>query len=180
MNHKTALAMALVALSAVSASEVDAKTKAKPAPVALAPITRTYAKPDSFIATANVVPAGYDTIYLSGALADVADPAAPKGSVASYGNTETQTESILTKLEASLKAEGASFKDVVSMHVFMVGDPALDGKLDFAGMMKAYARHFGTADQPNRPSRATVQVAALVAPGYLLEIEVIAARPKLK
>src|SRR4051812_30352125 len=80
---------------------VNAKTKAKPVP-APEPVTRPYAKPDSFLATSVPVPAGYALVYLSGALADVADPAAPKGTVAAYGNTETQTESVLTKLQAAL------------------------------------------------------------------------------
>ena len=48
-------------------------------------------------------------------------------------------------------------------------------KMDFAGMMAAYTQFFGTAAQPNKPSRSTVQVAALVAPGALVEIDVVAA-----
>jgi hypothetical protein len=35
---------------------------------------------------------------------------------------------------------------------------------------------YGTPDQPNRPARTTVQVAALAGPGQLVEIEAIAAR----
>ena len=64
------------------------------------------------------------------------------------------------------------------MRVYMTADPAMDNKLDFAGMNAAYARFFGTPEQPNKPARSTVQVAALVAAGALLEIEVQAARGK--
>ena len=39
-------------------------------------------------------------------------------------------------------------------------------------------KYFGTADQPNKPARSTVQVAALVTPGALLEVEVQAVRNK--
>jgi enamine deaminase RidA (YjgF/YER057c/UK114 family) len=60
----------------------------------------------------------------------------------------------------------------------MTADPAMDNKLDFAGMNAAYAKFFGTPDQPNKPARSTVQVAALVAAGALLEVEVQAARSK--
>jgi enamine deaminase RidA (YjgF/YER057c/UK114 family) len=67
--------------------------------------------------------------------------------------------------------------DIVKMTVFMVADPAKDGKLNFAGMMAGYTKFFGTKDQPNKPARSAVQVAALVVPGPLLEIEVIAAKP---
>lgn len=140
------------------------------------PVTRAYPTPEAAIASVAVVPPGYSTIYVSGIVPDVTHPEAEKGSLAAFGTTEEQTESILTKIHTLLVAQGLDFKDVVSMHVYLAGDPRLSGKMDFAGMMAAYKRHFGTADQPNRPVRATVQVAALAAPGYLAEIEVIAVK----
>jgi enamine deaminase RidA (YjgF/YER057c/UK114 family) len=45
-------------------------------------------------------------------------------------------------------------------------------------MMAAYTKFFGTAEQPNKPARSTVQVAGLVAQGALVEVEVIAVRSK--
>jgi enamine deaminase RidA (YjgF/YER057c/UK114 family) len=118
-----------------------------------------------------------DTLYLSGQLASPVTPAdAAKGTAAVYGDTEAQTMSTLTKIEATLKSEGLTMGDVVMMHVYMVGDPAKGGKLDFPGMMAAYSRFFGTKEQPNKPARSTVQVAALVAPWALVEIEVIAVK----
>jgi enamine deaminase RidA (YjgF/YER057c/UK114 family) len=118
-----------------------------------------------------------DTLYLSGQLASPVTPAdAAKGTAAVYGDTEAQTTSTLTKIEATLKSEGLTMGDVVMMHVYMAGDPAKGGKLDFAGMMAAYTRVFGTKEQPNKPARSTVQVAALVAPWALVEIEVIAVK----
>jgi len=42
--------------------------------------------------------------------------------------------------------------------------------------MAGYTQFFGTAAQPNKPARSAVQVAALVVPGPLLEIEVVAAK----
>ena len=62
--------------------------------------------------------------------------------------------------------------DIVMMRVYMAANPAMENKLDFAGMNAAYARYFGTPEQPNKPARSTVQVAALVAAGALVEIEV--------
>jgi enamine deaminase RidA (YjgF/YER057c/UK114 family) len=118
-----------------------------------------------------------DTLYLSGQLASPVTPAdAAKGTAAVYGNTEAQTMSTLTKIEAALKAEGLSMADVVMMHVYLAGDPASGGKLDFTGMMASYSRFFGTKEQPNKPARSTMQVAALVAPWALVEIEVIAVK----
>ncbi len=142
---------------------------------ASAPLTRTYESAFP-IASTVVVPPGYSTIYLSGMVPGVSHPDAEAGSLAAYGNTEEQTESAIEKIDAALKAQDAGLGDIVSMHVYMAADPAT-GKMDFAGMMKSYSRHFGTPDQPNRPVRAAMQVAALAAPGFLVEIEVVAVKP---
>jgi enamine deaminase RidA (YjgF/YER057c/UK114 family) len=117
-----------------------------------------------------------DTLYVSGQLASPVTPAdAAKGTPAVYGDTRTQS---LSALEAILKGQGLSMGDVVMMHVFLVGDPNNGGKPDFAGMMAAYTLFFGTREQPNKPARSAMQVAALAAPSALVEIEVIAAKPK--
>ena len=129
------------------------------------------------ISAAVTVPAGYDTVYVSGALPDVVNKDAPKGSVEAYGDMATQAESVLGKIKASLANLGLGMGDVVKMTVFMVADPTKDNKLDFAGLMTGYTKFFGTAEQPNKPARSAVQVAALVAPGALVEIEVIAVKP---
>jgi enamine deaminase RidA (YjgF/YER057c/UK114 family) len=129
------------------------------------------------ISAAVTVPAGFDTVYVSGALPSVIDKDAPKGSVQAYGDTETQAVSALTAIKASLARLGLGMGDVVKMTVFMVADPTKDNKLDFAGLMAGYSKFFGTPEQPNKPARSAVQVAALVAPGALLEIEVVAAKP---
>jgi enamine deaminase RidA (YjgF/YER057c/UK114 family) len=130
------------------------------------------------ISAAVTVPAGYDTVYVSGALPTVINKDAAKGSVESYGDMATQTVSALTAINATLTRLGLGMGDVVKMTVFMVADSK--GKLDFPGLMTGYTKFFGTTDQPNKPARSAVQVAALVAPGALLEIEVIAARPPQK
>ncbi len=130
------------------------------------------------ISAAVTVPQGADTIYLSGMLPPVIDKDAPKGSVAAYGDTEAQTEGALQNIQKTLERLGLGFGDVVKMTIFMVGDPAQGGAMDFAGMMASYKKHFGTDEQPNKPARSAVQVAALAAPGALIEIEVIAAKPR--
>jgi enamine deaminase RidA (YjgF/YER057c/UK114 family) len=119
-----------------------------------------------------------DTLYVSGQVPDPVKPAA-QGSPAVYApDTRTQSENVFRKIEGILKEQGLGMADVVMMHVYLVGDPATGGKMDFAGMMAAYTQHFGSAAQPNKPARSTVQVASLVAPGALVEIEVIAVRQK--
>jgi enamine deaminase RidA (YjgF/YER057c/UK114 family) len=142
-----------------------------------AQVRRTPIPNSSFpISVAVSVPAGAETVYLSGVLPDVADPAAPKGTPAAYGNTQAQTHSVLRKLQAALAAEGLTLGDVVQLRVFLVGDPQLDNKLDFAGLNAAFGQYFGTPAQPNKPARTAVQVAALPLPGALVEIDLIAAR----
>ena len=122
------------------------------------------------------VPASAQLTFISGTLPDVADAKAPKGSIAAYGNTETQTLSVLNKLQAILKAQGLGLGDIVQLRVFLVGDPDKGGSLDFAGLQAAYTRFFATAEQPNKPTRTALQVVALPLPGALVEIEAIAAK----
>ena len=128
------------------------------------------------ISVAVTVPATASTVYFSGVLPDVANAAAPKGSFESYGDTQTQTLSVLRKLQAALSAEGLGFADVVQLRVFLVGDPKLDGKLDFNGLNAAYGQFFGTAQQPAKPVRTALQVVALPLPGALVEIDLVAAK----
>ena len=92
--------------------------------------------------------------------------------------TEEQTEHALTSIQKALAEQKLTMGDVVMMHVYLAPDPATGGKCDFKGFMKAYTQFFGTKDQPNKPARSAVQVGALVFPGGLVEIEVIAARSK--
>ncbi len=145
-------------------------------PVQAADVIRRQAG-DFPIASSVRVPAGSEIVFLSGTLAEVVNPDAPAGSVERFGDTETQVNSVLAKLAAELAAIDLSLADVVKMNVFMVGDPAKDGRMDFEGLMKAYTRHFGAEPPKTLPARTTVQVAALPLPGALVEIEVIAVRP---
>lgn len=130
---------------------------------------------DAPISASVELPAGARIVYVSGTVPDPADAAAPAGSPQRYGDTAAQTRSILGKIERQLGAHGMSLADVVMMRVFLVAPPG-QPRMDFAGMMSAYREFFGTAAQPNRPARSTMQVAGLVDPGWLVEIEVTAAR----
>lgn len=129
------------------------------------------------IARAIEVPAGTTLLFHSGQTPAPADPKAAQGTAAYWGNTKTQTLSVFARLEESLKTLGAGFGDVVSMTVYLVGDPGIGGRMDFAGFMEAYSQFFGTAAQPNLPTRSTVQVAGLVQPGMLVEIEITLVKP---
>ena len=143
-----------------------------------AQVTVRHLQPNDKSPIANGVWAG-DTLYLSGQLPSPITPAdATKGTPALYGDTKAQAASVFTKIQALLKEQGMDMKDVVKMTVFLAGDPANGGKLDFAGMNSEYVKYFGTKDQPNKPARSAMQVAALVAPWALIEVEVIAVKGK--
>ncbi len=108
-----------------------------------------------------------DTLYLSGAIDSAVAKSTP-------GDTETQTMHVLDTIKRELGEQHLTLGDVVMMHAYLAGDPAQGGKMDFAGFMKGYTQYFGTKDQPHKPARSAMQVAALALPGALVEIEVIA------
>src|SRR5262245_19587370 len=124
------------------------------------------------IARAVEVPAGKTIIFHSGMTPAPLDPKATPGTPEYWGDTKTQTLSVFGRIKESLDQLGLGFKDVVAMTVYLAGDPAKGGRMDFEGMMAAYTQFFGTKEQPNLPARSTVQVAGLVAAGMLVEIEV--------
>jgi enamine deaminase RidA (YjgF/YER057c/UK114 family) len=146
--------------------------------LAAAPLATAWAAPE-------ITRAGPPTSPISGVVvvknvggADIAYASGAPGAAAA-GDTKAQTVDSLTKLLAGLKAQGFGPGDIVMMRVYLVGDPAKEGKMDFAGMMEGYKQFFGTPDQPNKPARTTVQVAGLASPGALVEIEAQAVKPHM-
>ena len=124
------------------------------------------------IARAVEVPGGKTIIFHSGTTPAPLDPKAEAGTAAYWGDTKTQALSTFARIKESLDAMKLDFGNVVAMTVYLVGDPAKGGRMDFAGFMEAYTQYFGTKEQPNLPARSTVQVAGLAAAGMLVEIEV--------
>jgi len=129
------------------------------------------------ISQAVEVSADTTMVYHSGMTPRPANPDAERFSREFWGDTEAQTLSVFNRLKASLDAKGLSFGDVVKMQIFLVGVPEQDGAMDFDGMMRAYRKYFGTEAQPNLPARSAFQVAGLAAPGMLVKIEMVLARP---
>jgi enamine deaminase RidA (YjgF/YER057c/UK114 family) len=99
---------------------------------------------------------------------------------AALGDTKTQTINILSKIRAVLGRRGYALADVVKLTVYLVGDPANGGGMDYAGMNEGYRQFFGTSENPNLAARATVQVVALAEPAFLVEIEATAIRMPAK
>jgi len=125
--------------------------------------------PNSDLPISAAVWAG-NTLYVSGTL----DP-----DVKSHPDTQSQTVSLLQELQKLLASQKLTLSDVVMMHVYLGGDPAKEGKMDFEGMMAGYRQFFGTQEQPNKPARTTVQVVLPAGVrGALIEIDLVAVRPK--
>jgi enamine deaminase RidA (YjgF/YER057c/UK114 family) len=129
------------------------------------------------IALAVEIPPGHSLVYVSGQVPTLVNPEADRSSVAAWGDTRVQSTNVLVRIEEILRDLRLGMDDVVKMQVFLVGDPALEGRMDFRGFMQAYVEFFGTEAQPNLPARSVMQVAGLANPGWLVEIEVVAVRP---
>jgi 2-iminobutanoate/2-iminopropanoate deaminase len=141
-------------------------------------IVRIQRNPQAIILEAARVNAGADTIYLSGQLPSPLDPAMPMSAVTSVeqmGDTRQQTISTLGKIRDILATQGFTMADVVKLTLMVAADPRT-GAMDFAGANAGFREFFGTAENPSTVARSTFQVAALVGPYYLIEIEAIAAR----
>jgi 2-iminobutanoate/2-iminopropanoate deaminase len=126
------------------------------------------------------IPAGAELLLLSGQTASLAAdadrPVTRDIKAAQLGDTRAQTLNILGKVAVALARRGYRMSDVVKLTVYLVGDPALGGAMDYAGMNAAYRQYFGTDANPRLVTRATVQVVALAEPAFLVEIEAMAAR----
>lgn len=142
-------------------------------------VVRIQRNPQAIILEAARVNAGADTIYVSGQLPSPLDPAMPMSAVTSVeqmGDTRQQTISTLGKIREILATQGFAMADLVKLTLFIAADPRT-GTMDFAGANAGFREFFGTAENPNTVARSTFQVAALVGPHFLIEIEAIAARP---
>ncbi|HEX7872121.1 MAG TPA: RidA family protein [Sphingobium sp.] len=145
-----------------------------------AQVTRINRNPNAIILEGAKVAAGTEMIFLSGQLAAPLDPKKPMAenkTVEDFGDTKTQTISTFNKIKDVLATQGYTMADIIKLTLFVAADPKT-GKMDFAGANAGYKEFFGTAENPNLTARSTFQVAALVGPQYLIEIEAIAAKKK--
>ena len=101
-------------------------------------------------------------VYVSGQMAHDAD-----GNLVGSGDLPAQTEQVFRNLVRVLEANGASFDDVVKIQTFLTTMDGLQGSRDVR------ARYL--PDEP--PASTAVQVAALMVPEALIEVEVVAVVP---
>jgi enamine deaminase RidA (YjgF/YER057c/UK114 family) len=80
------------------------------------------------------------------------------------GNAYEQTKFIIKKIEGVLQKAGASLKDVVRTRIFVTD----------ISRWEEYGRAHGEFFKDIRPCTTMVEVKGLIAPEYLIEIEVTA------
>jgi enamine deaminase RidA (YjgF/YER057c/UK114 family) len=120
----------------------------------------------NYFYTSITIPPGAETMYLSGSGArPMAD--------GSWGDMKQQTVNTFSRFKQTLEEQGWSMSDIVQVRAFAV---AGDDGLDFTGFNEGYAEFFGTADNPMKPVRSFVEIKDLVVEGWLVEIEIRAAR----
>jgi 2-iminobutanoate/2-iminopropanoate deaminase len=171
MNPKI---LSVAAIAALALSIVPAAAGAQ--------VTRIKRNPAALILDAAKVTAGADMLYISGQLPSPLDPNLPMAEVKSIeqmGDTKAQTISCLEKIKAILESQGYTMADLVKISLFVAADPKL-GKLDFAGANEGFKAFFGTPENPTTVARSTFEVAGLVGPYFLIEIEAIAAKSPTK
>ena len=120
----------------------------------------------TYFYTSITIPPGAETMYLSGSGAQALDDG-------SWGDMRQQTIDTFSRFKQTLEDQGWSMGDIVQVTAFAV---AGDGGLDFAGFTAGYSEFFGTAANPNKPVRSFVEIKDLVVDGWLVEIEIRAAR----
>src|SRR5690349_9394336 len=87
------------------------------------------------------------------------------GRLVGPGDPAAQAQQVFENLRRCLAAAGAGFSDVVKLTFFV---------LDVADLPAVRAARDAVIDTGRPPASTAVQVAALVAPGYLLEVEAMA------
>jgi reactive intermediate/imine deaminase len=101
-------------------------------------------------------------IYVSGQLAFDAE-----GTLVGVGDLAAQTTQVFENLRAILAANGATFADVVKLTTFVTTLENLDG------MREVRSRFLGG----EFPASTAVQIAALVVPEALVEVDLVAVVP---
>jgi len=103
-------------------------------------------------------------VYIAGQVS-----ADASGKLVGEGDLEAQAERVFANVKLAVEAAGAGMADIVKMNTYIVAsvDPA-----DVPKMRAVRSRYFGSGTPP---ASTLVYVSRLAQPGWLIEIEVVAA-----
>jgi enamine deaminase RidA (YjgF/YER057c/UK114 family) len=91
------------------------------------------------------------------------------GKLVGEGDLGAQAEQVFKNLKLALEAAGATMADVVKMNTYLVAEVSQDD----LPKMRAVRERYMSKDKP--PASTLVVVSRLARPGWLIEIEVVAA-----
>jgi enamine deaminase RidA (YjgF/YER057c/UK114 family) len=103
-------------------------------------------------------------IYLAGQVSSDAS-----GKLVGEGDFEAQAEQVFRNLKLGLEAAGATMADIVKMNVYIVAEV---DQADVPKLRSVRDRHVNTAKPP---ASTLLFVTRLARPGWLIEIEAVAA-----
>jgi enamine deaminase RidA (YjgF/YER057c/UK114 family) len=88
-----------------------------------------------------------------------------RGNIVGKDDVRAQTERIFENLKAAIESTGGSFRNIIKLNVYMIDISRL---ADYREVRDRYV------DVRNPPASTAIQVAALVRPEFLIEVEAIA------
>jgi enamine deaminase RidA (YjgF/YER057c/UK114 family) len=103
-------------------------------------------------------------VYIAGQVSSDAS-----GKLVGEGNFEAQVEQVFKNLKLALEAAGATMADIVKMNTYLVAEVSQD---DLPKMRAIRDRHL---NKEKPPASTLVVVSRLARPGWLIEIEAVAA-----
>jgi enamine deaminase RidA (YjgF/YER057c/UK114 family) len=103
-------------------------------------------------------------VYVAGQVSSDAS-----GKLVGESNFEAQVEQVFTNLKLALEAAGATMADIVKMNTYLVAEVSQDD----VPKMRAIRDRYVNKEKP--PASTLVVVSRLARPGWLIEIEVVAA-----
>ena len=103
-------------------------------------------------------------VYIAGQVS-----ADASGKLVGEGNFEAQVEQVFKNLKLALEAAGATMADIVKLNTYLVAEVSQDD----LPKMRAIRDRYLNKEKP--PASTLVVVSRLARPGWLIEIEVVAA-----
>jgi enamine deaminase RidA (YjgF/YER057c/UK114 family) len=103
-------------------------------------------------------------VYIAGQVSSDAS-----GKLVGEGNFEAQVEQVLKNVKLALEAAGATMADIVKLNTYLVAEVSQDD----LPKMRAVRDRYLNKDKP--PASTLVVVSRLARPGWLIEVEAVAA-----